>query len=84
MRSDVLILARNLITVVAHMATTVRAVLADLVRFLALCLRSRAALAAENLFLRKQLALLEERKTQPRRATDAVRFVMSALSRFFE
>ena len=44
-----------------------------------LCLRSRAALAAENLFLRKQLAFFEERKAQPHRATDAVRFVISAL-----
>ena len=52
--------------------------------FLALCLRSRTALAAENLFFRKQLVLFEEHKTRPRRATDDVRFVMSALGRFFE
>jgi hypothetical protein len=68
----------------SHAATTGRAVLADLGRFLALCLRSRAALAAENLFLRKQLALFEERKAQLRRATDAVRFVMSTLGTFFD
>ena len=41
-------------------------------------------LAAENLFLRKQLALYEERKVQPHLATDAVRFVMCALGRLFE
>jgi hypothetical protein len=40
-------------------------VLFDLGRLLALCFRSRAALAAENLFLRKQLALFEERKAKP-------------------
>jgi hypothetical protein len=67
-----------------HAVTTARVVLFDLGRFLALCFRSRAALAAENLFLRKQLALFEERKVQPHRATDAVRFVMSALAGLFE
>jgi hypothetical protein len=40
--------------------------------------------AAENLFLRKQLALFEERKAHPHRTTDAVRLVMSALGRLFE
>ena len=68
----------------AHAATTSRSVLVELGRFLALCLRSRAALAAENLFLRRQLALFEERKAQPHRATDAVRFVMSALGGLFD
>jgi len=47
-------------------------------------LRSRSALAAENLFLRKQLALYLERKNRPRRATDAVRFTMALLATFFE
>src|SRR5918996_117757 len=68
----------------AHAAATAHAVLADLVRLMGLCFRSRAALAAENLFLRKQLALYEERKVRPRRATDAVRFVMSALGGLFD
>jgi putative transposase len=43
-----------------------------------------SALAAENLFLRKQVALYLERKKRPRRATDAVRFTMALLARFFE
>jgi putative transposase len=47
-------------------------------------LRSRSALAAENLFLRKQLALYLERKKRPRQATDAVRFTMALLATFFE
>ena len=45
----------------------------DAARFLRLCLRSPAALAAENLFLRKQLALYQARHVKPRRATDATR-----------
>ena len=79
-----MLIASGLITAFSHAATTGRAVIVELGRFLALCLRSRAALAAENLFLRKQLALFEERKTQPHRANDAVRFVMSALGRLFD
>ena len=79
-----MLIASGLITAFSHAATTGRAVLVELGRFLALCLRSRAALAAENLFLRKQLALFEERKAQPHRANDAVRFVMSALGRLFD
>src|SRR5215470_1048062 len=52
--------------------------------FICLSLRSSSALAAENLFLRKQLGLYVERKKKPRRATDSVRFTMARLSRFFE
>ena len=37
---------------------------ADLFRFLILRLRSRNSLAAENLFLRKQLAFYQERENQ--------------------
>src|SRR5271154_2520309 len=39
----------------------------DLLRLVALCLRSKSSLAAENLFLRKQLAFYQERKIKPRR-----------------
>ena len=45
--------------------------LQDAVRFLLLGTRSSAAVKAENLFLRKQLALYLERKARPRRADDA-------------
>jgi putative transposase len=68
----------------SHAAATAVAVFADVGRFLTLCARSRSALAAENLFLRKQLALYEERKVRPHLATDAFRFVMCALGRLFE
>lgn len=37
----------------------------------ALVIQSRSALVAENIFLRKQLALYQERQTRPRRLTDA-------------
>ena len=55
----------------------------DCVNFCAAGLRSRTALAAENLFLRKQLALFQERekKAAPTRAAD--RFVLSRLARLF-
>ena len=74
----------SVIVGVLHAAATAQAVLADLGGFMGLCFRSQAALAAENLFLRKQLALYEERQVRPRRATDAVRFVMSTLGGLFD
>ena len=56
----------------------------DLRRLASLTLRSRAQLAAENLFLRKQLALYVERQVKPRRADDATRFVLVTLSRLVD
>jgi hypothetical protein len=44
---------------------------------------TRAALVAENLFLRKQLALFQERKTKPPKITPA-RLALIALARFFD
>jgi hypothetical protein len=45
---------------------------------------SRAALAAENLFLRKQLAFYQEHKLRPRPLTDAARFTLALWSRLFD
>jgi len=45
---------------------------------------SRLALGAENLFLRKQLALFQERKTKPRRTAASFRLAMVALAKFFD
>jgi transposase InsO family protein len=56
----------------------------DLVRLALLAAHSRRALAAENLFLRKQLALFQERKVKPRRANDATRWSMATLGRMFQ
>ena len=55
----------------------------DALKFIRLSLRPRCALAAENLFLRKQLALYLERKVQPRRPKPSARLTLALLSRFF-
>src|SRR5215469_15236501 len=55
----------------------------DALRFLLLGTRSGAAIKAENMFLRKQLALYLEREVKPRRATDATRLSLVLLSRLF-
>jgi transposase InsO family protein len=53
-------------------------------RFLRLCLRPSPTLAAENLFLRKQLAMYQERHIKPRRATHAARCTLVWLARWFD
>src|SRR5262245_26041807 len=63
---------------------TIRRVATDLTSFIALAFRSHTQLAAENLFLRKQLALYLERQATPRRANDATRITLVALSRFVD
>jgi transposase InsO family protein len=68
---------------VAHCFRTLSLVVFDLFRLALLAAHSRTALAAENLFLRKQLALFQERKAKPRRADDSTRWVMATLSRLF-
>jgi len=45
----------------------------DLLHFVGLACSTRASLAAENLFLRKQLAFYVERKAKPRRLNNAAR-----------
>src|SRR5271168_776651 len=52
--------------------------------FFRLLLRSRTALSAEILFLRKQLAFYEERQVQPRRLNDSARFSLALWSRLFD
>jgi putative transposase len=52
-------------------------------RFLGLMFRSRMALSAEILFLRKQLAFYEERQVEPRRLNDSARFSLALWSRLF-
>src|SRR5215467_4053931 len=48
----------------------------DVLQLVAGAVRSRAQLSAENLFLRKQLALYMERQAKPRRADDATRITL--------
>ena len=69
---------------VGHCLRTILPVVADLLRLAVLMGRSRRGLAAENLFLRKQLALFQERKVRPRRADDSTRWMMATLSRMFQ
>jgi len=56
---------------------------ADLLRFLVLGFRSKSSLAAENLFLRKQLAFYKERSIRPRRTSQPTRLTLLWLSRWF-
>ena len=69
-------------TLWSDVSATAGHLLADALRFLSLGLRSRSRLAAENLFLRKQLALYVERRVKTRRTTDATRITLVVLARF--
>jgi putative transposase len=69
---------------VATLVGCVFSVLVDILTLFRLALRSSSTLAAENLFLRKQLSLYVERKKKPRRATDRIRFALAHLSKYFE
>jgi hypothetical protein len=60
------------------------ALIVDAVFYLGLCLRPNTTLAAENLFLRKQLALYQEPQVKPRQATNSIRLAMVWLSRWFD
>ncbi len=55
----------------------------DGLRFIRLSFRPRCALAAEELFLRKQLAFYLERKVKPRRANTATKLTLVWLSNLF-
>lgn len=63
---------------------TLWTLLGDGLQFLRLCLRPSPVLAAENLFLRKQLAFYQEHHVKPRRATNAARLALVWLARWFD
>ena len=67
-----------------HLIRTAFRVLLDFLRSALMTCRSRSAVEAENLFLRKQFALFQERKNKARRADDSTRWRMSFLSRWFD
>jgi hypothetical protein len=73
----------NIMKALNHPLTVMFVLLLDTVHFLSLGLRSNAALRAENLFLREQLALHAERRVKARRANDGARLVLALLSRSF-
>lgn len=55
----------------------------ELFTLIRLFLSSHAAIVADNLFLRKQLALFQERKVKTIRSTAATRILLVSLSKFF-
>src|SRR3954454_3410786 len=59
---------------------TIRRLLSDVVALIRLALTPRPQLAAEDLFLRKQLALYHERGVKPRRSEPETRAVLVLLS----
>ena len=58
--------------------------LADLLGLVALSFRPRRSVKAENLFLRRQLALYKERGIKPRRIDAATRMSLVFLSKLFD
>ena len=74
----------SLLSNFSQAASTLHMLLVDTLHFLRLCLRSPTALAAENLFLRKQLALYQERQVKPQHATNAIRIALTWLARWFD
>ena len=56
----------------------------DALRWLVLLLRPTEAVRAENLFLRRQLAMFMERGVRPRRVDAATRVSLAVLARLFE
>jgi hypothetical protein len=67
-----------------HCVRTAHGVVVDLIALLRVATKSRSALVAEILFLRKQLALFQERDVRPHRAEDSARWLMAHLSRLFD
>jgi len=58
--------------------------LVDLAGLAVLALRPRRSVAAENLFLRRQLALYQDRGVKPRRVDAATRVSLAMLSQLFD
>jgi transposase InsO family protein len=69
---------------VYQLASMLLSLIVDAVCYLGHCLRPSPTLAAENLFLRKQLALYQERQVKPRRATNAIRMALVWLGQWFD
>jgi putative transposase len=74
----------DLLRKLVRLSCTLLMLFGEVWRFLLLCLHPSAALAAENLFLRKQLALYQERHIQPKRATNTTRIALIWLAHWFD
>ena len=72
-----------MISVIMDGVRMISRLLYDLATFIWLMLRPHGALVAEDLFLRKQLAMYQERKLKPRRPDTPFRVALVLLSRFF-
>ena len=70
-------------SVIAFLQIIVR-LLADLIGLIALSVRPRRSIEAQNLFLRRELALFKERGIRPRRVDAATRLSLAFLSRLFD
>ncbi|MDH3452173.1 MAG: helix-turn-helix domain-containing protein, partial [Gammaproteobacteria bacterium] len=66
---------------VGQLARTLGGLLLDLLQYVVLCCCSERALAAENLVLRKQLAIYQERQIRPGRIDPATRITLVVLSK---
>ena len=71
-------------TRLSRMVRNLCAIVSDGLSFFTALWRRRTALAAENLFLRKQLALFREREKKAMPTTPANRYVFSKLARWFD
>ena len=68
---------------VQRLLVAILAIIRTMLQYIVSSQRPRQRLAAENLFLRKQLALFQEREIRPRRADDTARAALVWLSRAF-
>jgi len=66
------------------MAEILMWLIAELLRWVRLSVRSTQSIRAENLFLRRQLGLYIERGVKPRRIDFATRIALTLLSRCFD
>jgi hypothetical protein len=66
------------------LARIVLRLLADLAGLVVLSLRPRRSVEAENLFLRRELVLYQERRVNPRRIDATTRVSLAELSRLFD
>jgi hypothetical protein len=71
----------NVFSWLSSFVRNLRTIVSDCLRFFTNIGRRRLALAAENLFLRKQLALFREREKKALPTTPTDRFVFSKLAR---
>ena len=74
----------NVFTRPSSFVRNLRTIVSDGLSFFAGVWRHHTALAAENLFLRKQLALFREQEKKAMPTTPADRFVFSKLAHWFD